>query len=156
MIEISDSYLKYTIISARSLLWFSDVIVMGMCSYFINKYDRGQHITYDIVISTIGIVFHLPGFCSPFFTRLAWISLPIDVVWSYFYLTGFVFAAEDYNWQKCSENAPPGASCGKKRTLEAFLFFGFICSLAAAVAETWKVHQQNVRKNSLPAPKEIA
>lgn len=49
---------------------------MGMCSYFINKYDRGQHITYDIVIVSLSLGLHTKRFRDMILTQIIF-SLPL-------------------------------------------------------------------------------
>ncbi|KAI5295511.1 hypothetical protein KEM52_001173 [Ascosphaera acerosa] len=143
----SSSLAKFAVMASHGLQWCSDVIVMGISAYFINKYEKGQHTKFDIIISTIGVVFHLPGLVSPFISALSWIALPMDIIWSYLYLTGFIFAAQDYNLHDCKVNGPPGASCSKKRGMESFLFLGFFFSLVGAIAEAFKAYQQ---KDTVP------
>jgi hypothetical protein len=45
-------------------------------------------------------------------------------VFSYLWLTAFIFAAQDYNFDNCSLNSPgPFVNkCSLKKTLEAFAF----------------------------------
>ncbi|KAF4211425.1 hypothetical protein CNMCM5878_002635 [Aspergillus fumigatiaffinis] len=116
----------------RFMQWSSAVIVMGITSYFINKWPHGQHTIYWEVISTMSVVFFLPAFLSPFMpTRLSKFVLPIDIIFSYLWLTAFIFAAQDYNWHNCSVNAPPGASCALKKANESFIFLAFIFTFFA-------------------------
>ncbi|KAL2832572.1 membrane-associating domain-containing protein [Aspergillus cavernicola] len=111
----------------RSLQWASAVIVMGLTSYFISKGPRGQHLIYQEVISVISVVFFLPAFLSPFMPRiLSRFVFFIDVVFSYLWLTAFIFAAQDYNWRNCYFNSPPFMGCGRKRANEAFIFLALI------------------------------
>ncbi|KAI5300164.1 hypothetical protein KEM56_002678 [Ascosphaera pollenicola] len=156
MVDVSDGMMKFIVLLCRALVWCSDVIVMGITAYFIAQYETGQHLNYDISISAIGIIFHLPGFVSPFFPSLAWASIPIDIAWSHLYLIGFVFAGDDYNWQSCSVNAPADAACSKKRALEAFLFIGFFFSLVSFILEGFKVHQRKVLDKQPTPNKEVA
>ncbi|KAJ5949807.1 hypothetical protein N7454_001391 [Penicillium verhagenii] len=107
----------------RSLQWISAVVVLGLTSRFINQGPHGQHITYQEVISALSVVFFIPAFISPF--RPAFLSkvvIPIDLVFSYLWLTAFVFAAQDYNWHSCYFHSPPGVTCQRKRANEAFIF----------------------------------
>ncbi|RAK99324.1 uncharacterized protein BO80DRAFT_128026 [Aspergillus ibericus CBS 121593] len=120
----------------RFMQWASAVIVMGITSYFIHRGPRGQHIIYQEVISTMSVVFFLPAFVSPFLPKaLSKFVLGIDVIFSYLWLTAFVFAAQDYNWRPCLFNAPPGVSCSKKRANEAFIFLTFIFTFFAIFVE---------------------
>ncbi|KAL4900833.1 hypothetical protein BDW74DRAFT_161182 [Aspergillus multicolor] len=107
----------------RALQWASAVIVMGITSYFISKGPRGQHIIYQEVIAVTSVVFFLPAFLSPFMPNmLSRFVFIIDVIFSYLWLTAFIFAAQDYNWHNCYFNAPPFMACGRKKANEAFIF----------------------------------
>ncbi|KAI5289515.1 hypothetical protein KEM54_003751 [Ascosphaera aggregata] len=138
MKDFSEEALKLTILGVHCFQWISDIIVMGISAYFINKYDRGQHITFDIVIENC-------------------LLRSSDR-----YITGFILAAEDYNWLACSYNAPRYASCSKKRGMEAFLFFGFFFSLVGAIFETLRVYQRKSTgastyvPNPAPAPAPVS
>ncbi|RHZ47212.1 hypothetical protein CDV55_100782 [Aspergillus turcosus] len=120
----------------RFMQWSSAVIVMGITSYFIHNWPKGQHTIYWEVISTISVAFFLPGFLSPFMPhRLSRFVLPIDVIFSYLWLTAFVFAAQDYNWHDCRVNSPPGARCALKKANESFIFLAFIFTFFAIAIE---------------------
>ncbi|KZN87714.1 hypothetical protein EN45_062750 [Penicillium chrysogenum] len=81
------------------------------------------HTIYQEVISTISVALFLPAFVSPFVPNLlSKFVTPIDIIFSYLWLTAFIFAAQDYNWKDCSQNAPPGASCALKKANESFMF----------------------------------
>jgi hypothetical protein len=47
---------------------------------------------------------------------------PLNLIFSYLWLTAFVFAAQDYNRFPCQNNSPFGGSCTLKKTNEAFIF----------------------------------
>ncbi|KAJ5195533.1 uncharacterized protein N7498_008971 [Penicillium cinerascens] len=95
--------------------WLSAVIVMGITSYFVHNWPKGEHTIYQEVIvcqldipkslfkrpatltwfqSTVSVAFFLPAFVSPFmpnlFTRFV---TPIDIIFSYLWLTASIFAA---------------------------------------------------------------
>ncbi|KAB8233853.1 hypothetical protein ETB97_011942 [Aspergillus alliaceus] len=131
----------------RVLQWSSAVIVMGITSYFINKGPRGLSITYQEIISVMSVVFFLPAFVSPFLpTALGKFVLLIDVVFSYLWLTAFIFAAQDYNRHDCRFNAPPGISCSKKKANEAFIFLTFIFTFFGMFLEVlglWAYRREN-------------
>ncbi|KAI9043228.1 uncharacterized protein KD926_004412 [Aspergillus affinis] len=132
---------------SRVMQWTSAVIVMGITSYFIHKGPRGQHLIYTEVISTISVVFFLPAFVSPFMpTALGKIVLLIDVVFSYLWLTSFIFAAQDYNESNCFWNSPPGETCSKKKANEAFIFLAFIFTFFGMFLEVlglWAYRREN-------------
>ncbi|GFF49450.1 hypothetical protein IFM58399_08558 [Aspergillus lentulus] len=120
----------------RVLQWSSAVIVMGITSYFIHLGPRGQHLIYQEVISTLSVAFFLPAFISPFMpTALGKFVLAIDVIFSYLWLTAFIFAAQDYNEQNCYFNSPPFVDCSKKKANEAFIFLAFFFTFAGMFLE---------------------
>ncbi|KAL1867378.1 hypothetical protein Plec18167_008649 [Paecilomyces lecythidis] len=139
----------------RVLQWSSAVIVMGITSYFINIGPRGEHIIYQEVISTISVAFFLPAFISPFLPNvLSKFVLAIDIIFSYLWLTAFIFAAQDYDWRNCNTRAPPGnGGCSKKKANEAFIFLAFfftfvgifleVSALWIARRETAPVHEKH-------------
>ncbi|KAJ5931109.1 hypothetical protein N7466_006602 [Penicillium verhagenii] len=135
----------------RSLQWISAVVVLGLTSRFINQGPHGQHITYQEVISALSIVFFIPAFISPF--RPAFLSkvvIPIDLVFSYLWLTAFVFAAQDYNWHSCYFHSPPGVTCQRKRANEAFIFLAFIFTFLGIPLEGAALHAY--RRNRVIQP----
>ncbi|EAW13697.1 MARVEL domain-containing protein [Aspergillus clavatus NRRL 1] len=133
----------------RFMQWSSAVIVMGITSYFIHKWPKGQHTIYWEVISTLSVAFFLPAFASPFLPhKLSRFVLPIDIIFSYLWLTAFIFAAQDYNWHNCAFNAPPGASCSLKKANEAFIFLTFIFTLLAIHFEVLNLWAQ--RRETTP------
>ncbi|KAJ6023704.1 hypothetical protein N7540_004501 [Penicillium herquei] len=131
----------------RTLQWSSAVIVMGLTSYFISKGPRGQHIIYQEVISTLSVVFFLPAFISPFLpSALSKFVLLIDVIFSYLWLTAFIFAAQDYNEHSCYFDSPPGVTCGRKKANESFIFLAFIFTffgMFLEVASLWAYRKEN-------------
>ena len=49
--------------------------------------------------------------------------LPLNFIFSYLWLTSFIFSAQDYNRSNREGNALTGGSCTLKLTNEAFIFF---------------------------------
>ncbi|KAJ9292653.1 hypothetical protein DTO271G3_8546 [Paecilomyces variotii] len=139
----------------RFLQWSSAVIVMGITSYFINIGPRGEHIIYQEVISTMSVAFFLPAFISPFMPNvLSKFVLAIDIIFSYLWLTAFIFSAQDYDWRDCATHAPPGrGGCSKKHANESFIFLAFfftfvgifleVSALWAARNSTSPIHEKN-------------
>ncbi|KIN02445.1 hypothetical protein OIDMADRAFT_18314 [Oidiodendron maius Zn] len=134
----------------RVLQWSSAVIVMGITSYFIHRHLRGEHSKYTEVISTMSVVFFLPGFASIWVSgRLSLLVIAIDTVFSYLWLTSFIFAAQDYNWHHDCRSFPQGATCSKKYAQEAFIFLAFFFTLTGIGLELWSYWQRN-RDNATP------
>ncbi|KAJ5667728.1 uncharacterized protein N7477_006298 [Penicillium maclennaniae] len=132
-------------LATRTIQWCSAVIVMGLTSYFISKGPTGQHLIYQEVIAVLSVVFFLPAFVSPFLpTALSKFVLAIDVIFSYLWLTAFIFAAQDYNWHLCYFHSRPGYPAAERSMtittlinrltpleFSIFTFFGVFLELAA-------------------------
>jgi len=127
-----------TLLCLSNLLkWISSVIVLGVVSYYIDKYTTGQHLIYEEVIAALSTAFYIPGLFLAFHSAFTWHLLPLDAVFSYLWLTAFIFTAQDYNWRQCSTRAPAGASdCALKFTSEAFSFLAFFFTLTSALLYT--------------------
>ncbi|KAJ5982384.1 hypothetical protein N7451_012484 [Penicillium sp. IBT 35674x] len=84
----------------------------------------------------MSVAFFLPAFVSPFMpSRLIKFVTPIDIIFSYLWLTAFIFAAQDYNWNNCAAKAPVGASCALKKANESFMFLAFLFTILAIFLE---------------------
>ncbi|KAJ5982147.1 hypothetical protein N7451_012247 [Penicillium sp. IBT 35674x] len=134
-------------ILTRFMQWSSAVIVMGITSYFMNNWPKGEHTIYQEVISTMSVAFFLPASASPFMPNLLTkFVTPIDIIFSYLWLTAFIFAAQDYNWKDCAINAPAGASCALKKANESFMFLAFFFTFLAIFIELlnlWSYRKEN-------------
>ncbi|KAF9894456.1 hypothetical protein FE257_007959 [Aspergillus nanangensis] len=144
---LSSSVTRPLQLVTRVLQWASAVIVMGITSYFIHRGPRGQHLIYQEVIAVMSVVFFIPAFISPFMpTSLGKIVIFIDVIFSYLWLTAFIFAAQDYNLNDCFLHSPPFLGCGKKKANEAFIFLAFIFTffgMFLEVAGLWAYAREN-------------
>ncbi|KAJ6138778.1 hypothetical protein N7471_005264 [Penicillium samsonianum] len=134
-------------LATRTMQWASVVIVMGLTSFFINRGPRGQHTIYQEVIAVLSVVFFLPAFISPFLPSvLSRFVLAIDVVFSYLWLTAFIFSAQDYSTRRCYWAIPAGLNCKRKRANEAFIFLAFIFTffgMLLEVAALWAYRKEN-------------
>ncbi|WEW59208.1 hypothetical protein PRK78_004677 [Emydomyces testavorans] len=124
----------------RLLQWVSAVIVMGIVSYFIHKGPKGTHLIYEEVIAVLSVAFFLPGLISPFMPRVGWLAFPVDLIFSYLWLTSFIFASQDYSaGANCLAHSPPGIGCRIKHASQAFIFIAFFCTMCSAVMECWNL-----------------
>ncbi|KAL3448324.1 membrane-associating domain-containing protein [Aspergillus insuetus] len=147
---VSQALTRPVMLFVRALQWASAVIVMGITSYFISKGPRGQHIIYQEVIAVLSVVFFLPAFVSPFMPRV--LGRPvflIDVIFSYLWLTAFIFAAQDYNQNNCFFRSPPFMRCSRKRANEAFIFLAFIFTFFGMLMELFSIWSYR-RENASP------
>jgi len=121
----------------NALTWISSAIVVGITGYFLNKYPHDQHLIFEIVISALVLGLWLPSFALPVLRNYKFYYAPLNFIFSYLWLTAFVFAAQDYNESQCELNAPFGGSCNLKLTSEAFIFIAFFFSFVAALVDTY-------------------
>jgi uncharacterized membrane protein len=71
------------LLATRTMQWVSSVIAMGFYAYFVHRQHSGTHPIFNLVISTLSVVFFIPAFISPFTSMLSkWVVL-IDMVFSY-------------------------------------------------------------------------
>ncbi|EEH03488.1 conserved hypothetical protein [Histoplasma capsulatum G186AR] len=139
-----DTAMRGLLFCTRLLQWCSAVIVMGIVAFFLHRGPKGQHLKYEIVIAVLSVAFFLPGLLSAFIPAVGKIAFPIDIIFSYLWLTSFIFTAQDYNLGVCGLNAPPGGRCSLKHALEAFTFLAFFGCLASAMLEIynlWAYHK---------------
>jgi hypothetical protein len=116
--------------------WVSAVIAMGLYAYFVHRERRGTHVIYNLVISVLSVVFFIPAFLSPFKSMLSSLVVSIDLVFSYLWLTAFVFAAQSYDYGDIYVNAPFGVKVSTKHAAEAFTFLAFFFTFVGLVTET--------------------
>jgi len=135
---MTDTLLGPGLMAARFLQWASAVIVMGITSYFIHKFPKGQHVIYEEVIAVLSVAFFIPGLLSAFVKTIGRFSLLIDIVFSYLWLTSFIFMAQDYNWHGCGATAP-GGKCALAKASESFAFLAFFFTLCAALLEVFRL-----------------
>jgi hypothetical protein len=122
------------------MAWVSSVIVTGITSYFLNNFAHDQHLIFQEVIAVITLGLWIPSFVFPFLSTYKNYYLPLDGIFSYLWLTSFIFAAQDYNWHSCDANSPASGHCTLKLTNEAFIFLAFFFTLVALIFEvlSWK------------------
>ncbi|CAI7601958.1 unnamed protein product [Penicillium bialowiezense] len=146
-------------LGSRAMQWTSSVIVMGLTAHFIEHGPRGQHILYQEVIAVLSVVFFLPGFISPFLPRaLSRFVLAIDIIFSYLWLTSFVFSAQDYSTRACYFSSPAGVGCKRKKANEAFIFLAFVFTffgMFLEVAALWAHRKENTTHQPTVTDKEI-
>jgi hypothetical protein len=121
------------------LHWASAIIVMSIAAYFLAHFRHNQHLIYWVTIAAIDSFLYLPALVLPLMKSYKGYLAPLAWLYSYLWLTAFIFAAQDYNWHNCAFNSPSDTSkCGLKKTLEAFAFIAFITNLIGQVLE-WRL-----------------
>jgi hypothetical protein len=118
--------------------WVSAVIALGFYAYFVHRQRHsGTHVIFNLVISVLSVVFFLPAFLSPFRSTLLskWVAL-IDMVFSYLWLTAFIFSSQSYNYGNIRLNPPVGVKVSDKHAAEAFTFLVFFFTIIGLIIET--------------------
>jgi hypothetical protein len=70
----------------------------------------------------MSVAFYIPALFVPMMKWYKGQMLALSVIFSYLWLTAFIFEAQDYDWHSCANNAPAGGHCSLKRANEAFSF----------------------------------
>jgi len=133
MLGLSNSVTKFLVSISHALAWISSVIVMGITAYYLRKYPHDMHLVYELIIATLFTAFWLPSFILPFLGSYKRWYLPANFIFSYLWLTSFIFAAQDYNRGNCYYNAPRSGRCSLKWANQAFIFLSFIFTVFAMV-----------------------
>lgn len=137
MAILQSTVARPVLLVTRTMQWVSSVIAMGFYAYFVHRQHHGSHVIFNLVIAVLSVVFFLPAFLSPFKSSMLskWVVL-IDIVFSYLWLTAFIFAAQSYNYGNVYYNAPFGVKKSTKHAAEAFVFLAFIFTVFGLITET--------------------
>ncbi|KAF1840344.1 uncharacterized protein K460DRAFT_360033 [Cucurbitaria berberidis CBS 394.84] len=135
--QFSTKAARIAVAGCNALTWVSSVIVVGITGYFLQKYPHDQHLIFEMIISALVLGFWLPSFVLPIFSSYKFYYAPLNFVFSYLWLTAFIFSAQDYNESQCELNAPLGGSCNLKLTSESFIFIAFFFTLVASIVDAY-------------------
>ncbi|KAF2244842.1 hypothetical protein BU26DRAFT_434127 [Trematosphaeria pertusa] len=114
---------KAIVAGCNLITWLSSAVVVGITGHFLDDFTHDQHLIFEMVIAALVLAFWLPSFVLPFWSGYKQYYSAPNFVFSYLWLTAFIFAAQDYNEANCKWNAPTtGGDCSKKLTNEAFIF----------------------------------
>jgi hypothetical protein len=135
MALLQSSLSRPILLATRTMQWVSAVIAMGLYAYFVHRQHHSTHTIFNLVISVLSVVFFIPAFLSPFRSTMLskWVAL-IDMVFSYLWLTAFIFAAQSYNYNIL--NSPVGVKSSVKHAAEAFTFLAFFFTIVGLITET--------------------
>lgn len=123
------------ILANHTLHLISSIIVLGISAYFINKFSHNTHLVYWVTIAAIDTFLYIPALFLPFVKSYKGYLAPLAWIFSYLWLTAFIFSAQDYNYG-CVAHSPPFVNkCSLKKTLEAFAFLAFFTNLVGVVLE---------------------
>jgi len=125
------------ILANHWLHWISSLIVLGISAYFIAHYSHSTHLVYWVTIAAIDVFVYLPALFLPLIGAYKGYLAPAAWLFSYLWLTAFIFAAQDYNFNAYGcPHSPSGVNkCGLKKTLEAFAFLAFFTSILGQILE---------------------
>ena len=85
--------------------------------------------------AAIDTLLYLPALALPFMKKYKGYLAPLAWIFSYLWLTAFIFAVQDYSYGKCGLFSPTSfGHCGIKKTLAAFSFLALYVSRPATTA----------------------
>lgn len=126
------SALRILFFAISVLQWSSGVIVLGMVVRFLSQYSQGGHLKYDVCVASLNTLIYGTAQFYPILKAYKGYSILLHLTFSYLWLTSFIFAAQDYDYGNCANNAPPDSGlCTEKYVLQAFAFVAFFCTFLA-------------------------
>ncbi|RFU79578.1 hypothetical protein TARUN_2626 [Trichoderma arundinaceum] len=149
--------LRYVAFLNHLMILSSATINTGLVSWFISKYDyRGVNIVYQEVIAVITLGFWLVGSALPLIGRYRGYLAPLNLVFSYLWLTSFIFSSQDWSSGKCGFGQPGEGHCSRKHAIDAFNFIGFFFLLANTIVEGILLRAEYAAPAAAPHNKEIS
>ncbi|KAH3949345.1 hypothetical protein HBI56_103690 [Parastagonospora nodorum] len=135
--------------ATHALHLISSLIVLGIAAYFIANFGHNTHILFWICVAAIDTFLYLPAVALPFLKSYKGYLAPLAWIFSYLWLTAFIFSAQDYNYNGgCAINSPALVNkCSLKKTLEAFAFIAFFTNLVGTLLET-RIYDANRFNNT--------
>lgn len=121
------------------LAWASSAIVVGISGYYLARYPHDMRQIFYMIVGASMLAFWLPSYILPFLKSYRGWYLPMNFIWSYLWLTAFIFAAEAYNRHDCRAWSPFGGRCSLKYALEAFIFLAFFFTIAALAGDVFNI-----------------
>jgi len=133
------------------LHWISSIIVMSIAAYFIARYSHNTHLVYWVTIASIDAFLYLPALFLPAISAYKGYMAPLAWMFSYLWLTAFIFASQDYKFGSCAVSPSGVNQCGIKKTLEAFAFIAFFTNIVGQYLEgkLWDI-QRFKNRNAHP------
>ncbi|KID99364.1 might be a transmembrane protein, partial [Metarhizium majus ARSEF 297] len=133
-----NSSLRGLAVANHFMVWLSAVIVTGVVSWFISRFStsaNSTHIIYQEVIATITLVLWTIGMVLPLVGAYRGHLWPVNLAFSYLWLTSFIFSAQDWANGRCHVVGPGYGRCNLKRTVAAFNFLAFFFLLCNTLVE---------------------
>ncbi|KAF3077495.1 hypothetical protein TsFJ059_001507 [Trichoderma semiorbis] len=155
--NLEHATLRYIAFANHLMILISSTIVTGLVSWFLHKYDyRGVNIVYQEVIATITLGFWLVGAVLPLIGRYRGYLAPMNLVFSYLWLTSFIFSSQDWSSGKCGFGKPGEGHCSRKKAIDAFNFIGFFFLLCNTIVEGILLRAEYATPAAAPHNKEIS
>ncbi|KAG5919384.1 hypothetical protein E4U53_003998 [Claviceps sorghi] len=113
------------------LVWISAIIVTGILSWIISvepfgsSYGNRTRILYEECIAVITLALWTVGMFLPLIGRYRGHMWPINLIFSYLWLTSYIFSAQDWAGGRCHYVGPVFGRCGRKRAVMVFNFLAF-------------------------------
>lgn len=122
----STTTLTRPLLTATHLLHFaSSIIVMSIAAYFIANFPpNNTHLRYWVAVGAVDAFLYLPALVLPMLKSYKGYLAPLACIFSYLWLTAFIFAVQDYEYNGGAYyNSPAGVDKpALKKTVEAFTF----------------------------------
>ncbi|CBX97669.1 hypothetical protein LEMA_P090780.1 [Plenodomus lingam JN3] len=132
----SNKLYRPLIMANHVLHWISSIIVLGISAYFIHRYRHNTHLVYWLSIAAVDALLYIPAIALPAMKRYKGHGAPLAWIFSYLWLTAFIFAAQDYNYGSCALRSPAFVNkCALKKTIEAFAFLAFFTNVVGTALE---------------------
>ena len=120
----------------RWLHFVSVSIVLGIAAYFIAQYTDNTHLVFWLTIACIDAALTLPALALPVFDFYKSYLFPVHWIFSYLWLTAFIFSSQDYNFNNTCARSPAGVNkCSIKLALESFAFIAFFTNVVGQLLE---------------------
>ncbi|KAK5993790.1 hypothetical protein PT974_07227 [Cladobotryum mycophilum] len=133
----SHGLMRYLAFANHLLVFVSSTIVVGILSFFIHELpNRGAHVVYQEVIAVLTMVLWLFGMGLPLWKGYRGHLLPLSLIFSYLWLTSFIFASQSWSGNRCRNNGPGFGRCSLKHTSQAFTFLTFFFLFCNVIIES--------------------
>jgi len=110
---------------------------LAISAYFIHKFSHNTHLIYWVTLAAIDVLLYLPALGLPAISAYKGYLAPLAWIFSYLWLTAFIFAAQDYNYAGGYRSPTGVGKHNLKKTLEAFAFLAFFTTLVGQFLEGW-------------------
>lgn len=132
--------------------FISAIIVTAVVGNLLQKFsNRNVQIVYMEVIAVISMVVYLVGAIAPCLPKYGGLLAPLHLIFSYLWLTAFIFASLSWSHNRCRNSFPAPGNCSKKHAIQAWLFIGFFFILCNLLIEIFLVRAH--RRNAVNEPR---